>query len=54
MSERFNMENHRKKKVRNMHSLVDCFHEEMSDAEIAQELDITLEEVHLLREKYET
>ncbi len=54
MSERFNMGNHRKKKVRNMHSLVDCFDEEMSDAEIAQEMNVSLEEVRSWREKYET
>ena len=52
-SEKLNREKYRKNKLRNLHSLVDCFYEEMSDAEIAEELNITPEEVHRFREKYE-
>jgi len=52
-SEKLNREKHRKNKLKNFHSLVDCFDEEMSDLEIAQELDISPEEVRRFREKYE-
>ncbi|HHX77811.1 MAG TPA: hypothetical protein GX697_05635 [Firmicutes bacterium] len=51
--ERLNKEKYRKTKWNNMHNLADCFQEEMSDEEIAQEMNISLEEVRKWREKYE-
>lgn len=53
-SEKLNREKFRKNKLKNMHSLVDCFYEEMSDTEIAQEMNITPEEVRRWREIYES
>ncbi len=53
LSEKLNRENYRQNKLRNFHDLVDCFHEEMSDLEIAQEINISPEKVHHWREKYE-
>lgn len=53
-SEKLNREKHRKNKLRNLHNLVDCFYEEMSDLEIAQEMNISPEEVRRWREKYES
>jgi DNA-directed RNA polymerase specialized sigma subunit len=53
-AEKLNREKHRRNKIKNFHNLVDCFDEEMSDLEIAQELDISPEEVRRYREQYES
>ena len=53
LSEKLNRDYYRKRKLNNFHDLVDCFHAEMSDIEIAQEINISPEKVRRWREKYE-
>ncbi len=47
------MNNQKYRRLKDLHSLEDCLHEEMSDTEIALELNIAPEEARCWRENYE-